>query len=205
MKIVGITGRIGSGKSTLARILARRYGCPLIGADELGHHALEGDTTIRMALRERFGPGILDPEGAIKRSKLAAIVFADSAALGDLNAIVHPRIIDGILRRLAALREGRTAGIVLIDAALLLDWADRMPCDRIVVVRCADETAIRRLTARGMAEEEARARLARQDTEDRLLRRADLVVPNDGTEEELEAQAPRIWEFLNADRKENRR
>ncbi len=205
MKIVGITGRIGSGKSTLTRFLSERFGCPVIGADALGHDALQKDLRVRAAVLRRFGPGILGSDGAIDRPGLAAIVFADAGALRDLNSIVHPWIVDEALSRLAALREQRYAGIVLIDAALLLDWADRLPCDRIVIVRCAEETAIRRLMGRGMTEQEARERLASQDSEDRFLRRADLVVENDGSESELEDQAPRIWEFLSAERKEKSR
>jgi dephospho-CoA kinase len=205
VKIVGITGRIGSGKSTLARLLAGRSGCPLIDADELGHDALRGDPRVRAAVLGRFGPGILGPDGAIDRPRIAAIVFADAGALSDLNAIVHPWIIAEILSRLAVLREQGYAGIVLLDAALLLDWTDRLPCDLIVVVRCSQETSIRRLMGRGMTEREARRRLENQGSEDRFLQRADLVVENDATEDELEAQGTRIWQFLNAERKEKNR
>lgn len=205
VRTVGITGRIGSGKSALARLLAERFGCELIAADALGHDALREDSQVRAALLARFGPGIFGPDRAIDRPILASIVFADAGALRDLNAIVHPRIVDAILSRLAALRERGYAGIVLIDAALLLEWIARLPCDRIVVVRCAEDTAVRRLIARGMAEQEARRRLASQDPEERLLRHADLVVDNDGTESELAEQAPRIWESLNAERKEKSR
>ncbi len=205
MNVIGITGRIGSGKSTLARILERKFGCPLICADELGHEALQRDHRVRAAVLERFGPGILDPEGAIDRSLLASFVFSDSEARGDLNALVHPWIVEHVLSQLAVLRERGDAGIVVIDAALLLDWTDRLLCDRIVVVRCADDTAVRRLAGRGIGEAEAKRRLASQDPEDRFLRHADFVVGNDGTVEELEEQALRLWESLNPEEKEKSR
>jgi dephospho-CoA kinase len=205
LKVVGITGRTGSGKSTLAGHLAKRFGCPLIGADELGHAALNEDPRIVDAVRERFGSAVLDSAGRIDRRLLASIVFSDSDARCDLNAIVHPWIIEKIASRLAAWRQQGYAGIVLIDAALLLDWTDRLPCDRIVFVRCSDETAIGRLAGRGIPEAEARRRLASQDSEERFLRRADIVVANDGAERELEEQLPHIWESLNAKPKERNR
>jgi dephospho-CoA kinase len=203
--IVGITGRIGSGKSTFGRFLARRFGCPLLDADELGHEALRTDPRIQAAVRERFGPGILDLQGGIDRARLGSLVFPDAGARHDLNWMVHPWIVERILARVAALREQGDAGIVLIDAALLLDWIDRLPCDRIVVVRCSEETALRRLAGRGITEADARRRLASQDPEERFLRHADFVIENDGDPGALEEQAVRLWQSLSRGGEEIRR
>ena len=138
-------------------------------------------------------------------ARLASIVFSDPSARRDLNALVHPWIVTQIASRLAVLRETGHAGIVLLDAALLLDWIDLISCDRIVVVRCADETAVRRLAGRGIEEAEARRRLASQDPEESFLQRADFVVENDGTEGDLAREAERLWRSLNAGREERKR
>jgi dephospho-CoA kinase len=197
VKVVGVTGRIGSGKSTLCRMLVERFGCALIDADAIGHAALEDVASVRDAVLARFGREILDRTGRIDRSRLARIVFADARALDDLNRIIHPTIVAEVLRRLAALRLQHGVGIVLLDAALLLDWRDRLECDRIVLVRCPDEMLVERLHGRGMTAAEARQRLERQEGEARLQERVDHVVDNSGSRHDLEREALRLWEMLN--------
>ncbi len=205
MIVVGVTGRIGCGKSTLCRLLAQRHGVPVIDADALGHEALR-DPAVRDALRLRFGEKILDPSGAVNRPRLADRVFADDpAALADLNAAVHPWIVREMLSRLAALRAQGGAGIVLIDAALLLDWKDSLPLDCVVVVRCSDGTAIARLGRRGVTENEARRRLVSQSPEEALLEQADFTIENEGDEKGLEEAAERLWRFVNRTKKDGKR
>jgi dephospho-CoA kinase len=196
VKVIGITGRIGSGKSTLCGILADRYGCAVIDADRIGHAALAEDPQIRRAVIKRFGRQLLDRRGRIRRSHLARVVFADASALEDLNRILHPWIIEVTLKRVAALRAAGGAGIVLLDAALLLDWKDQLACDRVVLVRCPDERLIERLRLRGMSQEQARQRLDLQAAEPRLLEQVDLVVDNSGSRADLEREAVRLWETL---------
>jgi len=195
-KLIGVTGRMGSGKSRLCAILSRAHGCPVIDADALGHEALRESAAVRAALIARFGPSILGAGGEIDRRALADRVFLDASALGDLNEIVHPWIIEKIRERLSALRVNGGAGIVLLDAALLIDWRSRLPVDRVVVVRCPDLAAIERLRLRGMPEEEARRRLAHQIPEEELLLHADEQVDNGGSEEDLTLEAERLWQRL---------
>jgi dephospho-CoA kinase len=197
MKLVGVTGRIGTGKSTFCEILLRRYNCPLIDADALGHDALAQGGPVRGAIIGRFGRRILKGDETIDRTHLGAIVFSDPGALRDLEEIVHPWIVGQILRRVASLQEKDEAGIVLLDAAVLLDWRDRLSCDRTVLVRCPDEVSIRRLVLRGMAEEEAQRRLKRQRPEHEMARQVDFVVDNSGSREDLEREAVRLWTVWN--------
>lgn len=195
MRVIGVTGRLGSGKSTLCAILARRYGVPIVDADEIGHQALD-DTGVRDSLLARFGEGLLGEDGRIVRSRVAAIVFGDRASLLGLNAIVHPWILRRAQARLDALRAGGLVGIVLLDAALLLDWKEAIRCDGVVVVRCPEKAAIARLTARGMSEAEANRRLGAQAPEATFVSQADWIVENAGALADLEREAQRLWDSI---------
>jgi dephospho-CoA kinase len=195
VKIVGVTGRIGSGKTTLCRILAAHHGVPVIDADSLGHEALR-DPGNRGRIAARFGAGVLDPRGDVDRSALAQVVFSDREALRDLEDFVHPWIVGRIAAEVARLQARGGADIVLIDAALLLSWKDRMPIDRIVWVRSPAAAAIARLRLRGVSEDEAVSRLASQVSEEELQEAADLIASNGGTMEDLGLEAERIWNAI---------
>ncbi|MBD3163194.1 MAG: dephospho-CoA kinase [Candidatus Eisenbacteria bacterium] len=195
MRVVGVVGRTGCGKTALCEILAARPGCARIDADRLGHEALR-DRVVRREVVGRFGSAILGRDGEIDRPALARIVFADEAALEALNALVHPWIVARINRQLADLRASGCAAIVLIDAALLLDWRDAVRCDHIVLVRCSEETSMTRLRDRGFTAEEARLRMERQLPEQVLRREADAVVDNDGDRAALAREAERLWAWL---------
>lgn len=195
MLVVGVTGRIGSGKSRLCQALSSRHGCHVIDADELGHEALRSPD-IRDSVRRRFGPGILDSRGDVDRGRLGAIVFADAGALRDLEAIVHPWILRAIDAHVVELRARGGVGIVLIDAALLMSWRGRLPLDRIVWVRASDDAALERLRQRGIPAEEARRRLAFQLPDEEFESAADLIVSNDGSLEDLDDEAERLWAKL---------
>jgi len=195
MKIVGVTGRIGSGKTSLCRILAAQHGVPIIDADALGHEALR-DPAIRGRVVGRFGAGILDAGAEIDRDRLGAIVFNDPAALRDLESIVHPWIVEKIVSKVDRLRARGGADIVLIDAALLLSWKDRLPVDRIVWVQISEEAAVERLRLRGIPQDEATRRLSRQIPDEEFRKLADVVVANGGCLDDLRRSAEGLWETL---------
>lgn len=195
MKVIGVTGRIGSGKSTLCRMLADRHGCPVIDADALGHAALR-DPSVRARVVRRFGEWILGPDGEVDRGLLARAVFADSMALSELEAMTHPWIIARISERLVSLQVADPTGIVLVDAAMLLPWIGRLPIDEVVWVRASEDASLGRLGARGIGESEGRARLSRQSPEDAFRERADRVIDNSGSLEDLALEAERLWDAL---------
>ena len=116
MILVGLTGGIGSGKSTVSALLAER-GAVIVDADAIVKELQQAGTPLLAALAERFGAGIIRADGALDRPALAAIVFADDAALADLNGIVHPAVREEIARRIDA--EADTDHVVVLDTPLL--------------------------------------------------------------------------------------
>ena len=161
MTVIGLVGRIGAGKSTVARRFAE-LGATVIDADRIAHDVLE-EASVVAALRDRFGAGVLDPEGRIRRRVIAERVFGAGPEsvreLGWLEDLVHPRVH----RRIAAALEAcRHAGVTVavLDVPLLVQagWADA--CSRIVMVECPDAIRLARLAARGWSDEEQAAREA---------------------------------------------
>src|SRR5690606_3485624 len=115
---IGLTGGIGSGKSTVAALLVER-GAVLIDADAIVREVQEPGTPVFAAMVERFGPGIVAPDGTLDRAAVAAIVFADREQLEALNGIVHPAVSDEMTRRREAL--AATDATVLLDIPLLVE------------------------------------------------------------------------------------
>jgi len=195
MLVVGLTGGIGAGKSTFAVLLAER-GAQIIDADALGRDALKTGASTWHAVVEQFGDEILAPHSmAIDRKILAGIVFNDDKALAALNAIVHPVIMKGVADRLEMLSVSDE--VVVLAAALILEAGLVESVDVLVVVTADDGVREQRLASdRGMTLSDIRARMASQMDPESLLKRADIVVDNSGTVEDLVPEADRVWAEL---------
>lgn len=190
---VGLTGGIGAGKSEVSRLL-ESYGAVLIDADKIAREVVEPGTPGLAAVVEAFGPEILGPEGALDRPKLGSIVFADADRLATLNAIVHPLVGARSMELEAA---AAPDAVVIHDVPLLAENKLSPLYDLVVVVDAAPGTQLDRLVRlRGMAESEARARMAAQATREQRLAIADLVIDNDGPLEQLEPQVRKVWAEL---------
>ncbi|MER6176969.1 dephospho-CoA kinase [Streptosporangium sp. NPDC001681] len=192
---VGLTGGIGSGKSEVSRRLACR-GAVVIDADKIAREVVEPGTPGLARVVGVFGTEILREDGSLNREKLGSIVFADSEKLAALNAIVHPLVG----ARVAELQDQAVPGsIVIYDVPLLAENRLAPMYEVVIVVDAADEVRVARLVElRGMSEQDARARLAAQATREERLEIADIVVPNEGTLEELEARMDGLWKDLTA-------
>jgi dephospho-CoA kinase len=191
--VIGLTGGIGSGKSTVSAALAAR-GAVVVDADAITRALQEPGGAVLAAMVERFGEKILTPDGRLDRPAVADIVFTDVDALADLNAIVHPAVGAEIARRLAA--EADTDHVVILDVPLLVE-SGRDDMAGIVVVDVDPEVAISRLVAhRGFREEDARARVARQVSRDERLARADFIIDNAGSPEDLEPRVDACWRWI---------
>jgi dephospho-CoA kinase len=195
MLLVGLTGGIGSGKSTVSRLLAER-GAVIVDADAITRSLQQPGQPVFEAMVERFGPGIVAPDGTLDRAAVAAIVFADDAARKDLEAIVHPAVGAEMVRQLQA--HAGTDAIVVYDVPLLVE-SGKTGYGAVLVVDIDPELAVARLVEhRGFDEGDARARLANQAS--RAARRAvaDRVLDNSGSMAELEAQVDEVWAWLVA-------
>lgn len=187
--VVGLVGRVGSGKSTVARALAAE-GAVVIEADRIGHEITDRDPEVRVVLEREYGPGAYREDGTLDRARVAARVFSDAEARARLDALVHPRILARIRARLDELRGAGHRGVVVIDAALMLEWGLERDCDAVLAVVASEEERVRRLTAsRGWTEAEARARLRAQRPNEWFAAAADITIENRGDIETLERSA----------------
>ena len=191
---VGLTGGVGSGKSTVARLLAE-HGAVVIDADAIAREVVEPGTPGLAAVVEQFGADVLTADGALDRPKLAALVFADGEKRAQLNAIVHPLVG----RRTAELMAAAPPdAVVVYDVPLLVESDLAGGFDLVVVVEARVETRLARLAGRGMAEADARERMAAQATDDQRRAVADVVVDNDGSVEELTQNVDDLWSLITA-------
>ena len=194
--LVGITGSIGVGKTTLATML-ESLGARLIEADPIGHEVIELPD-VRSKLKEAFGAEIENPEGQIDRRELGRRAFADDESRSQLNRIVQAPLNQELWRRVEeASREVGERGVVIVDAALIVEWGQEDSFDALVVVVADESQAVARLeNARGLSESEIRDRMASQSSSARKVSRADFVVENNGDVSDLESAARRIWQSL---------
>lgn len=195
---VGLTGGLASGKSFVGRTLAE-LGCTLIQADELGHQALLPGGGARDAVIAEFGSGILDVSGQIDRRKLAARVFDFPERLKRLNELVHP-CVHQLEEQLAAAAFARDpAGIVVVEAAILIETGSYRRFDRLIVAVCTEEQQLQRAMKRdGFTLEEAQARLRRQMPLMEKRKYADYVIDTSSTKENTIQQTRQVYESLRS-------
>lgn len=195
MILVGLTGGIGAGKSTVSALLAER-GAVIIDADAITHELQRPGTPVFDAIVERFGPGVVAASGELDRAALADIVFNDADELAALNAIVHPAVGAEMMARLAA--EAETDHVVVLDVPLLVE-SGRSDMAGTIVVDVPPDVALDRLVnQRGVTEDDARARMGRQASREDRLAKADRVVDNRGTRDDLEAQMEGLWAWIGS-------
>ncbi|HQA30550.1 MAG TPA: dephospho-CoA kinase, partial [Propioniciclava tarda] len=166
---IGLTGGIASGKSAVAELL-RAKGAVIVDADVLAREVVEPGTPALAAIVDRFGRGVLLPDGRLDRARLGQLVFSDADARADLNAIVHP----AVRRRAAELEADAPAGSVVVHAIpLLVETGQAASFDMVVVVDADPTIQVDRLRARnGLSRADAEARLAAQASREERLRAA---------------------------------
>jgi len=192
--LVGLTGGIGAGKSTVAELLAAR-GAVIIDADQVARAVVEPGQPALKKLVERFGEGILDPDGRLERGALAKLVFGDDEARRDLEAITHPAINDEFSRRVV---EAPSDAIVVLDVPLLAEseQARKRPYQTVIVVEAPRNVRLERLEARGVDRADAEARMAAQAGDEERRKIATHVVDNARDRADLERQIDEVWADL---------
>ena len=186
---VGLTGGTGAGKSTVARRLAA-LGAVVVDADALAREVLAAGTEGLAEVVKTFGAGVLLGDGSLDRAGLARVVFASDERRRELEAITHPRIAARTRELCAA---AATDAVVVHDMALVVEKGMGAAYHLVVVVDAPIEVRVARLAARGMAGDDARARIRAQASEEQRRAAADVWLDNLSGEADLHVAVDALW------------
>ncbi|STO30969.1 Dephospho-CoA kinase [Fusobacterium necrogenes] len=190
--IVGLTGGIASGKSTVSNLF-RKCGIEIVDADKVAKDISEKKESIKK-ISSIFGKDILDSDGKIIREKLREKAFKNRELLQELNKIIHPQVMEYFKRKK---EENSKDEILIFDIPLLYEAKMEYLCDKIIVVGVDVQKQIRRVVARdGSNKELAKKIISNQMPLDEKIKKADIVIMNDGTLDELEEKVMKIYREL---------
>jgi dephospho-CoA kinase len=188
---VGLTGGFASGKSTVGQIL-RELGAAVFDADEIVARLYAPGMGGSTAVAQRFGPAFLLPDGSVDRTRLSGEVFGNAAARKTLEGAIHPLVVDEIRRRFDS-EKNRGARVAVAEASQIFEAGSEREFDRVAVVVSAEELRRRRGREKGFSAEELARRMAAQmDPSDARLR-ADDVLENSGTVEQLRTAVGELY------------
>jgi dephospho-CoA kinase len=193
--VLGLIGPIGCGKSTVATWLADD-GAAIIDADELTRTLMTPGAPVTESIIASFGPTFRHPDGSLDRAALGRLVFADPARLAELESIVHPAI-EQLEREAIRAADLRRPSAIVVEAIKLVEAGHAGWCDEIWLVVCEPEAQLARLVGRGMAETDARQRIAAQAASLPLWRSAATrIVRTDGGPAGVRAAVDAAFEEL---------
>ncbi len=196
MLLIGLTGGIASGKTVVSKMFVK-LGAHLIDADVIARDIVKPFTPAWKEIVSAFGRSILCEKKEINREVLGGIIFNNPEKRRQLEAITHPRIIDEENQQVIALREKHNSGIIIIDAALLIEAGRYDRVDKLIVVYADRKTQLKRLMARdNLNKAEAQKRLDSQMSLDEKVKLADFVIDNSKSLREVENQVADIYSSL---------
>ncbi len=203
---IGLTGGIGSGKSEVASRF-RELGALVIDADAVARELVEPGSPVLRAIVREFGSSVLRPDGTLDRRALADAAFSSAERRKALNDVTGPPLVAEIVRRAEALERehaqgGGGSGVLVVDAALLVQWDVLDMFDLVLVVHAPRELRAERLAAAGFSEADVAARMDAQLPDDAMLAAADAVIVNDGSLDELRAKVDDLWNSLGVNNTE---
>jgi dephospho-CoA kinase len=180
--IIGIMGGIASGKSAVAKQLAKR-GCAVIDADEMAKQFLR-NKEVKKQLRCSFGREIFDAGGRVNRKKLAEKVFANTATVKAVNAIIHPKVLEKTEQLIRKYRRQSAVKAIVLDMPLLAEVGWNKRCDKLIFVRCDGRIRLKRAQKKGILEKnELKKRENFQISLDKKARLAHYTVENNDLSE----------------------
>ena len=193
---VGITGGIGSGKTLVCSLFEKR-GLPVISADAVAKEIMQADADLRRGLSAILGPSTYHADGTLDRAFVATKIFSDRALQRKVNRLVHPKVVEEIERRFAAMREsGCRIGVV--EAALVYESGLDKDLDVVIVVDAPEATRIDRVVGRDAASpDEVRRRINAQLPSEQKAGKADFVIRNTGSLAELESSVQFLYTLLH--------
>jgi dephospho-CoA kinase len=213
---VGLTGGLGSGKSAVSAIFSE-LGAAVLSADEVARRLMQPGEEVYAAIVRQFGGGVVQPDGALDRGRLARLAFEQHQGPA-LNRIVHPATVAAEEEWMAALRKQNPAAIAIVESALIFEvekwgtapgWVSHF--DRIILVTAPEQLKLERVIARAIRasggdesrrailERDARARMALQIPDRDKLDRCDFVIANHGSLAEMRSQVESIYARLLAE------
>ena len=199
MKIIGILGGVASGKSLVADQF-RHLGAKVLDADQVGHEVLREPEVIQAA-RERWGEAVIAEDGQINRSEVAKIVFAPPPAgtveLAFLEQLTHPRIGARLERLFEQMRYNGNAGVVILDAPVMLKSGWNRFCDHILFIEAPRKLRIQRARERGWSDADFAARESAQESLEAKRAAADHVIDNSGSVDSTRQQVESFWRSLD--------
>lgn len=191
MKLIGLTGGIASGKSAVTKILRQR-GYPVINLDQIAREVVVPGSVGLERIVETFGAGYVNLDGTLDRRKLADLVFHDKEQLTQLDALMGPLLWAEVERQRKALQ----GDLVFLDAALLVEKGMHTKVDHVILVTAPEKVRVQRsMTRDRTTEDQVRARMRAQLSDDEKRKVADFVIANDGTLTDL---CIRVTEVLEA-------
>jgi dephospho-CoA kinase len=196
MLLIGITGGIACGKTEVAKVFQEK-GAIVLSGDEIGKEVVEKSRAVLKELVSAFGEDILKSDGSLDRRRLGRIAFASEESRDKLNRIVHPHLLKELRKRIQNVEEDNPQAVVVIDAALIVEWGLEKELDHLIFVQSKREDNIRRLQKqKGYSEKEALDRIKSQLPERVKENKADMILRNDKGLAELRTAADGAWRFI---------
>ena len=196
MTVVALTGGVAAGKTTVTDILSAR-GARVIDADILARAAVQPGSPALQGIQEKFGADVLDSTGSLNREALGKLIFHDPDAREALSAIVNPRVRELYEAELSAIQAETPDAVVVYAVPLLAEARSVSEFDAVIVAHAAEEVRLARLQEhRGFSEEDARARVGSQVSDEARLAMADSVVDCSGSLEETRSAAHELFDEL---------
>lgn len=193
MILIGITGGIASGKTEVALVF-QKLGAEILSGDEIGKDVVDKNPQLLKRLVKTFGDEILDSKKRLNRKKLGKIAFSSPSLTEKLNRIVHPFLLENLKEKIESLRRKSDKKIVVVDAALIVEWGLQKKLDYLVLVDCSKEKRVKRLIKqRGYTRKEAEQRIKAQFPESKKRKHADFIIKNAGGLKELRTHARVLW------------